>query len=70
MFINRPVVSYIAEGNAVMQVLEETRPDLNHPGTLYRIAWFDLFRISGGRLIEHWDAAAKGELPAVMQQAK
>lgn len=70
VFINRPVVAYIAEGNLVMQVLEETRPDLNKPGSLYKIAWFDLFRVVNGRLIEHWDAAAKGELPAVMQQAK
>ncbi|HTQ99521.1 MAG TPA: nuclear transport factor 2 family protein [Candidatus Acidoferrum sp.] len=69
-WINRPVVAYVAEGNIVMQVLEEVRPDPNHPGTEYKVAWFDMFRLSHGKLIEHWDAAAKGELPAVMQQAK
>lgn len=36
---------------------------------LAQIARFDLFRVADGRLIEHWDAAAKGELPAAMQQA-
>ncbi len=66
--LTHPLVAYVAEGNLVMQVLEETRPDPNHAGAEYKVAWFDLFRIADGRLIEHWDAAAKGELPAVMQQ--
>jgi predicted SnoaL-like aldol condensation-catalyzing enzyme len=66
--LTHPLVAYVAEGNLVLQVLEEIRPDLNHPGADYKVAWFDLFRLADGRLIEHWDAAAKGELPAVMQQ--
>ncbi|MES2605746.1 MAG: nuclear transport factor 2 family protein, partial [Pseudomonadota bacterium] len=68
-FLEDPIVAVVAEGDLVMQVLEEERPDLNKPGTLYKVAWFDLFRVANGRLIEHWDAAAKGELPAAMQQA-
>ena len=68
-FLEDPIVALVAEDNLVMQVLEEERPDLNKPGTIYKIAWFDLFRVADGRLIEHWDAAAKGELPAAMQQA-
>ncbi len=66
--LTHPLVAYVAEGDLVMQVLEEIRPDPNKAGTEYKVAWFDLFRLADGRLIEHWDAAAKGELPAVMQQ--
>lgn len=69
-FVGHPVIAYVAEGNLVMQVLEETRPDPNKKGAMYKVAWFDLFRIADGLLIEHWDAAAKGELPADMKQAK
>jgi predicted SnoaL-like aldol condensation-catalyzing enzyme len=32
------------------------------------VACFYLFRIENGRVIEHWDTASKGELPAIMQQ--
>jgi len=65
-----PIVAVVAEGDLVLQVLEEVRPDLNLPGSIYKVAWFDLFRVANGRLIEHWDAAAKGELPAAMQRAR
>mgnify|MGYP000070578120 CR=1 FL=1 len=65
-----PIVAMVAEGDLVLQVLEEERSDPNKPGTSYKVAWFDLFRVANGRLIEHWDAAAKGELPAAMQQAR
>lgn len=67
-FLEDPLVALVAEGDLVMQVLEEERPDPNRPGEIYKVAWFDLFRVANGRLIEHWDAAAKGELPAAMQQ--
>lgn len=69
-FLEDPLVALVAEGDLVLQVLEEERPDPNKPGSIYKVAWFDLFRIADGRLIEHWDAAAKGELPAAMQQAR
>lgn len=63
-----PLVAIVAEGDLVVQVLQEERPHPNKPGVIYHVAWFDMFRISGGRVIEHWDTASKGELPAVMQQ--
>ena len=31
---------------------------------LYYVAWFDMFRLQNGKIAEHWDAAAKGELRA------
>jgi predicted SnoaL-like aldol condensation-catalyzing enzyme len=55
----------VAEGDLVAQ---EERP---HPdtGETYYVAWFDMFRMQDGRIIEHWDTASKVELPAAMQQA-
>lgn len=65
-FLEDPLVAIVAEGDLVVQVLQEERP---HPdtGDTYYVAWFDMFRIDGNRVIEHWDTASKGELPASMQ---
>jgi predicted SnoaL-like aldol condensation-catalyzing enzyme len=65
-FLEDPLVAIVAEGDLVVQVLQEERP---HPdtGETYYVAWFDMFRIDGNRVIEHWDTASKGELPASMQ---
>lgn len=62
-----PLVAMVAEGDLVVQVLQEERPHPNKPGEIYYVAWFDMFRMQDGRIIEHWDTASKGELPAVMQ---
>jgi predicted SnoaL-like aldol condensation-catalyzing enzyme len=56
------LVAMVAEGDIVVQVLADTRPHPDRPDETYTIAWFDMFRIEGGRLAEHWDAAARGEL--------
>ncbi len=65
-FLEDPLVALVAEGDLVVQVLQEERP---HPdtGQTYYVAWFDMFRVAGERVIEHWDTASKGELPAAMQ---
>jgi predicted SnoaL-like aldol condensation-catalyzing enzyme len=58
------LVTMIAEGDLVVQVLADTRPHPDRPDESYTIAWFDMFRIENGRIAEHWDAASKGELRA------
>jgi predicted SnoaL-like aldol condensation-catalyzing enzyme len=60
-WLETPLVAMVAEGDLVVQVLETTR-ELD--GMTYHIPWFDMFRIEGNRIIEHWDTAAKGEIPA------
>lgn len=60
-WLETPLVAMIAEGDLVVQVLETTRVQ---NGVTYRVPWFDMFRVANGRVIEHWDTAAKGELPA------
>ncbi|MGA0805836.1 MAG: nuclear transport factor 2 family protein [Pseudohongiellaceae bacterium] len=67
-WLEDPLVASLAEGDLVLQVLQEQRP---HPdtGETYYVAWFDLFRVHENRLIEHWDTASKGEYPVAMQPA-
>lgn len=59
--LETPLVAMVAEGDLVVQVLETTR---SQNGVTYRVPWFDMFRVAGGRVIEHWDTASIGELPA------
>ena len=59
--LETPLVAMVAEGDLVVQVLETTR---NQNGVTYRVPWFDMFRVENGRVIEHWDTASIGELPA------
>lgn len=65
--LKTPLVALVAEGDLVVQVLKTERV---HPDNKksYDVPWFDMFRIEGHRVIEHWDTASKGELPAVMQE--
>jgi predicted SnoaL-like aldol condensation-catalyzing enzyme len=58
------LVAMLAEGDLVVQVLE-TQREIGEK--TYYVPWFDMFRISDYRVIEHWDTAAKGELPVSMQ---
>src|SRR5690606_34300657 len=48
-FLEDPLVAIVAEGDLVVQVLQEERP---HPdtGETYYVAWFDMFRIEGNRV--------------------
>jgi len=52
-----PLVNIIAERDHVMVLFE--RPETDAEGKAYRTSWFDLFRIDGGRIAEHWDPALK-----------
>jgi len=67
-FLEDQLIVAMAEGDIVIQALQEERPNPDNPDEIYYVAWFDMFRVSNGLLAEHWDAAAKGELPAIMQK--
>jgi predicted SnoaL-like aldol condensation-catalyzing enzyme len=32
-------------------------------GKPYTTTWFDMYRISNGKIVEHWDSALKGVVP-------
>jgi len=64
-----PLVAMIAEGDLVVQAVAEERPvPGGAPGETYTVAHFDMFRIKDGRIIEHWDNAARGQLPARLEE--
>jgi predicted SnoaL-like aldol condensation-catalyzing enzyme len=48
-------VQIVAEGDLVTISTVVTYDDAN--GTPYATTWFDLFRVDGGLLVEHWDPA-------------
>ncbi len=49
----------MADCNYLATVKTLKRSDFDHPGVTYNSYWFDLWKISGGRLAEHWDATLK-----------
>jgi predicted SnoaL-like aldol condensation-catalyzing enzyme len=57
--LRAPLVALLAEGDLVVQVVRFEEPNPYTPGETYTTAWFDMFRIADGRLVEHWDAARK-----------
>jgi predicted SnoaL-like aldol condensation-catalyzing enzyme len=57
--ITAPVVAIIAEGDYVTLVFARTMKDPKDASTTYTTTWFDLFRIEGGKIAEHWDPATK-----------
>jgi predicted SnoaL-like aldol condensation-catalyzing enzyme len=52
-------VALVAEGDLVVQVLKLELPNPYLAGASYTTTTFDLFRITDGRIAEHWDAALK-----------
>jgi predicted SnoaL-like aldol condensation-catalyzing enzyme len=49
----------MAKGNMVLLVWKHATPDPTSAGSTYPSYSFDLFRIEGGKIVEHWDSALK-----------
>jgi predicted SnoaL-like aldol condensation-catalyzing enzyme len=49
------LVSIVAEGDRVVVATRRELPDLAEEGQTYTTTWFDLFRIDGGKIVEHWN---------------
>lgn len=58
-YIKDDVVAMVAEGDLVVLALRFEYPHPVHAGRIYTTTWFDMFRIEGERIAEHWDAATK-----------
>ncbi|HJV70258.1 nuclear transport factor 2 family protein [Ideonella sp.] len=54
-----PLVSITAEGDLVVLGFVRELPDPQDASRKYTTTWFDMFRIEGGKIAEHWDAAEK-----------
>jgi predicted SnoaL-like aldol condensation-catalyzing enzyme len=57
--IKAPLISIVAEGDLVVLVFNRELPDPKDPSKKYTTTSFDMFRIEGGKVAEHWDAALK-----------
>ena len=68
--IANPVVAIVAERDLVVVVTKHEFPHPHHEGRTYTTAWFDMFRIANGRIVERWDAALKNGTPAPVYGAE
>ena len=54
-----PLVAVLAQGDLVVVVSAREHPHPRRAGETYTTTWFDMFRIEGNRLVEHWNGATK-----------
>lgn len=57
--VKAPLVSITAEGDFVTLAFVSERKDPKDPTKTYTTTWFDMFRIEGGKIAEHWDPMTK-----------
>lgn len=53
------VVSVVAEGDLVVISFVREHKEPSDATKKYTTTWFDMFRIEGGKIAEHWDGAQK-----------
>ncbi|RZJ07457.1 MAG: hypothetical protein EOP39_16325 [Rubrivivax sp.] len=54
-----PLVAITAEGDLVVLSFVREQADPKDPARKYTTTWFDMFRIEGGKIAEHWDPAIR-----------
>lgn len=57
--IKAPLVTMTAEGDIVILSFVRENSDPKDNAHKYTTTWFDMFRIEGGKIAEHWDPATK-----------
>lgn len=57
--IHFPVVGIVAEGDMVVVATVSYAPDPANPSKKYAGTHFDMFRLEGGKIAEHWDSVPK-----------
>ncbi len=55
--IKVPVIAITADRNIVTVATVRKVRDARHPGHIYYMTWFDMFRIANGKIAEHWDSS-------------
>lgn len=64
------LVAVQAEGDYVTMSFVREYDDPTAAGKRYTTTWFDMFRITDGKVAEHWDSAMKGAVGPVAAAAK
>ena len=57
--VKAPLVAIAAEGELVILSFVRETSDPKDAAKKYTTTWFDMFRIEGGKISEHWDPAPK-----------
>ena len=57
--VKSPLVAILADGDLVVLAFAREAPDPKDPAKKFTTTWFDMFRIEGGKIAEHWDPAQK-----------
>lgn len=57
--VKAPLVAIVAEGDLVVLAFVREAADAKNPAQKYTTTWFDMFRVEGGKIAEHWDPATK-----------
>jgi predicted SnoaL-like aldol condensation-catalyzing enzyme len=57
--IRGPLIDIVAEGNLVVLVFKKQLPDPKDPSKKYMTTDFEMLRVEGGKIAEHWDNALR-----------
>lgn len=57
--VKAPLVAIVAEGNLVVLSFVSKHKDPKDATKIYTTTWFDMFRVEGGKIAEHWDPDTK-----------
>jgi len=57
--LKAPIVAVVAQGDLVTLITGHEYPHPTRTGQIYTTTWFDMFRIEGARIAEHWNGATK-----------
>jgi predicted SnoaL-like aldol condensation-catalyzing enzyme len=57
--VKAPLVAILADDDLVVLAFVREAPDPKDPAKKYTTTWFDMFRLEGGKIAEHWDPATK-----------
>ena len=53
------LIDVVAEDDLVVLAFREELDDPKKPGAKYTTTWFDMFRVTDGKISEHWDYGTK-----------
>jgi len=53
------LVSIVAERDLVVLAFRRELPDIEHEGQTYTTTAFEMLRIVGGKIVEHWNSSAE-----------
>jgi predicted SnoaL-like aldol condensation-catalyzing enzyme len=57
--IKAPLVAVVAEGDLVVLSFVRKAADPKDKTKTYTTTWFDMFRVEGGKIAEHWDCDSR-----------